>query len=247
MRSAMASFLQPDIAPRPASRILIVDDSAVARALIAGQIAGHDRFVLAGQSTHVEGALTFLAQNRVDIILLDVEMPGQDGISALPRMLVAGRGARIIIVSASTPKGGAATVQALAHGAADTLVKPLPQRLAEFGEILRHKLDALAGTGAEPGWGGRGIVVARRRRPDGPGIGTGTALPEMIGIGASTGGIHALAKLWNGCPPACRCRSSSPSTCPRPSCPISPRSWRRWRGGPATLPRTGCGCGRAGS
>ncbi|MDR6115296.1 two-component system chemotaxis response regulator CheB [Sphingomonas sp. SORGH_AS789] len=201
MRSAMASFLQPDIAPRPASRILIVDDSAVARALIAGQIAGHDRFVLAGQSTHVEGALGFLAQNRVDIILLDVEMPGQDGISALPRMLAAGRGARIIIVSASTPKGGAATVQALAHGAADTLVKPLPQRLAEFGEILRHKLDALAGTGGGAGVGeGDASSPPAAAAPIAPASARGAALPEMIGIGASTGGIHALAKLLERVP-----------------------------------------------
>ncbi|WP_314372892.1 chemotaxis-specific protein-glutamate methyltransferase CheB [Sphingomonas paucimobilis] len=182
----MASSLHPTCAsPDACTRILIVDDSAVARALIARQIEPWSRFAVVGAVTHVEAALAFLAQHEVDIILLDVAMPGMDGITALPKLLTAGQGARIIIVSSSTPAGGAAAVQALAHGAADTLVKPKPQGLSEFSDALLHKLEALAVPQDRTGG---------PSRPFAPPV-TRTAMPDIIGIGASTGGIHALAKL----------------------------------------------------
>lgn len=177
--------------PGTATRVLIVDDSAVARALIARLIEPHERFQVVGAVSHVEAALAFLNEQAADIILLDVAMPGMDGITALPRLIAAGQGARIIIVSASTPAGGAAAVQALAHGAADTLDKPRPQGLDGFCDALLQKLDALA----------RPVERSAPASPT-PTIpltrGSGwadRALPEIIGIGASTGGIHALAKL----------------------------------------------------
>ncbi|QXT36657.1 chemotaxis-specific protein-glutamate methyltransferase CheB [Sphingomonas sanguinis] len=178
----------PAIDQSGVTRVLIVDDSAVARALIARQIEPHARFRVVGAVSHVEAALAFLGEQSADIILLDVAMPGMDGITALPRLIAAGAGARIIIVSASTPAGGAAAVQALAHGAADTLDKPRPQGLAEFGDALLQKLDGLAHSAA-PAAPTPVPPVGRARGP------VQSALPEVIGIGASTGGIHALAKL----------------------------------------------------
>ena len=62
-----------------ATRVLIVDDSAVARALIARQIEPHERFRVVGAVSHVEAALAFLSDHSADIILLDVAMPGMDG------------------------------------------------------------------------------------------------------------------------------------------------------------------------
>lgn len=176
-----------------ATRVLIVDDSAVARALIARQIEPYARFQVVGAVAHVEAALAFLGDQAADIILLDVAMPGMDGITALPRLIAASGGARIIIVSASTPAGGAAAVQAMAHGAADTLDKPRPQGLAGFGDALLQKLDALACPPVERG-APASPAPAMSVAPSPLRI--GKAWPEIIGIGASTGGIHALAKLF---------------------------------------------------
>ncbi|MFX7906687.1 response regulator, partial [Acinetobacter baumannii] len=75
-------------------------------------------------------ALAFLADHRVDVILLDIELPGIDGLTALPDLIAAGRGARVLIVSSSCGEGAAATIQALTLGAADTLVKPSAGELA---------------------------------------------------------------------------------------------------------------------
>lgn len=167
----------PELRQTAPVRILIVDDSAVARALIARQIEPHDRFAIVGAVAHVDAALQFLRQQSVDIILLDVAMPGMDGITALPQIQAAAQDARIIIVSGSTPTGGAAAVQAMAHGAADTLVKPRPQGLAEFGDALIQKLDALAHAVDRPA---AAPIPIRSGRPR-PGLCGTHALAKLLG------------------------------------------------------------------
>jgi two-component system chemotaxis response regulator CheB len=112
------------------SRVLIVDDSVVARSVIGRMIESTTRFTVAGAVSDARAALDFLRANEVEIILLDIEMPGIDGLTALPDLLRAGRGAKVLIVSSAADDGAASSVQALALGAADTLVKPGSARSA---------------------------------------------------------------------------------------------------------------------
>ncbi|WP_425230137.1 chemotaxis protein CheB [Sphingomonas sp.] len=176
------------VAPE-AARVLIVEDSAVARAVIAQAVDGSNRYLVVGAVASVAAALAFLAKNTVEFILLDINLPGVDGITALPDLLTAGGAARILIVSSAAADGAAQTVQALALGAADTLAKPAASSLASrFGAALIDKLDRLG----EP---------AAACMPSPPPAAQMLAGPcDVVAIGASTGGIHALSRLLRELP-----------------------------------------------
>lgn len=179
--------LAPKLPPPPdTGRILIVDDSVVARAVIARMIDAGDRFQVAGAVSDATSAIAFLKVNQVDLILLDIEMPGIDGLTALPQILAAGRGARVLIVSSSCAEGAAATIQALALGAADTLVKPgIGNLVGKFSEALEEKITRLLVR--EEGAGVANPNPTQR-------ISVGNDF-DIVAIGASTGGIHALSQL----------------------------------------------------
>jgi two-component system chemotaxis response regulator CheB len=136
--------------PEPGkARVLIVDDSAVARAVMARMIDASGSFLVTESLSTAAAAMAFLARQTVDFILLDVQMPGTDGITALPDLLAAGHGAKVVIVSSCASEGAATTLQALALGAADTLEKPAPGHLmSRFGEALVEKLRRLNDGGA---------------------------------------------------------------------------------------------------
>ena len=184
----MSQRSDPSAGDRRIPRVLIVDDSAVARAALSRFIIASGRFELAGALPDAQRALAFLRREPVDFILLDLVMPHQSGIDALPELLKAGAGARVLVVSSSAADGAAVTMRALALGAADTLVKPSIGAFASrFGETLLARLDLLATHG-----GGR--AMPRRAT-------VFTPPPfDAIAIGASTGGIHALASLLEQVP-----------------------------------------------
>ena len=189
------SFSRADIAPGATgvapARILIVDDSVVARSVISRMIEATRHFIVAGAVSDARAALSFLASQEVEIILLDIEMPGIDGLTALPDLLAAGKGAKVLIVSSSAEEGAAATVQALALGAADTLVKPGVGAFGgRFAEILEERLCRLIETPAAT------PILSR------PPIASMTDDFDIVAIGASTGGIHALSQLLRAIPPA---------------------------------------------
>ena len=182
-------FAPADHAPQ---RLLIVDDSTVARAVLTRIATEAGGSIVVGAVPDVGRALDVLARKRVDVILLDLEMPGVDGLTGLPALIAAGQGARVLVVSSAAGDGAAATVQALALGAADTLVKPAgSMSSSQFARNLVEKLIRL---------GERSVVAPRAVTP--------ASLPErdidLVAIGASTGGIHALMHLFQAVPASFR-------------------------------------------
>ena len=187
------------------ARVLIVDDSVVVRAVIARLIDASDRFSVVGAVGNVAAALAFLDRAAVDFILLDIEMPGIDGLSALPDLIVAGQGAKFLIVSSSADEGGAIALRAMALGAAETLIKPSTSDLStRFGSALVNKLEMLCEypTQVPPA-----LVVRSPVLPTPP---ADTPLPirpvatsddyDIVAIGSSTGGIHALSQMFGQMP-----------------------------------------------
>jgi two-component system, chemotaxis family, protein-glutamate methylesterase/glutaminase len=170
-------------------RVLVVDDSAVARAALSRMISGAPDFSVIAALDGARRAIEWLNDNRVDIILLDIQMPGLDGLAALPALIAASHGAHILIVSALAETGARATLEALALGATDTLAKPGVGDLGiRFASVLIERMRRLGE--AEPRERAIGAVDPSSLR---------SASQEPVAclaIGASTGGIHALAGFF---------------------------------------------------
>jgi len=168
-------------------RILIVDDSAVMRAILERMLQGHSAIQIVGKVATAAQAFEVLKKEQVDIVLLDHEMPGKKGLEALPEMIALARGAHVVMLSSFCAQGSELAVQALLLGASDVIQKPTwEQATPEFAEALigrflrmglvRHRQD------------GAPLPVRLRSFPSDFHLG-------CIGIGASTGGIHALTAL----------------------------------------------------
>src|SRR5919112_6785015 len=133
--------------PRPNRRrirLMIVDDSMIARAVLSRMVESDGAFEIAAVAGTAEDAVDALNEVRVDIVLLDLEMPGAGGLKSIPRIIRAAAGAKVMIVSSLAEEGAEETVAALALGAADTLPKPGTGRFnGRFSEILMSKLRAI--------------------------------------------------------------------------------------------------------
>jgi two-component system chemotaxis response regulator CheB len=169
-------------------KILIVDDSMVVRTMLARIMEEHTAFAVVGCFDRAERAIAWLKLNNVDIILLDIEMPDRDGLAALPDIIAACRGARIVMVSSFTAQGASVTLRALAGGAADAIAKPNVGGLGrQFGNDLIDRLLRI-GSSPQPASASTQQEFVLRRLATGP--------VSVVAIGSSTGGIHALARFF---------------------------------------------------
>lgn len=179
---------------------MIVDDSMIARAVLSRMIESDDDFEIAAVAGTAEDAIEALHAVSIDVILLDLEMPGAGGLKSIPRIIAVAGGARIMIVSSLADAGAEETVAALALGAADTLPKPGTGRFnGRFSEILLHKLKALGN--ADPRPPTTDVAASQSDHALGNPLRSMPADPiDILAIGASTGGIHALGTLFQHLP-----------------------------------------------
>ncbi|HEX4320434.1 MAG TPA: chemotaxis response regulator protein-glutamate methylesterase [Acidobacteriaceae bacterium] len=126
-------------APARPARILIVDDSAVMRALLRSVVASDRRLEVAGTASDGASALRVVESLRPDLVLLDVEMPVMDGLNTLRQMKARRNRIPVIMCSALTQRGAKVTIEALASGAADYVAKPFgqPSREAAVDSLAR--------------------------------------------------------------------------------------------------------------
>ena len=188
-------------APAPI-RVMLCDDSLVARGALARLLAVDPAIRVVAQAPDGRQAIATLdamaAADRPDVVLLDLEMPVMDGLTALPLILRAAPGVQVIVASALSQRGATATMQALRAGAVDYVPKPAAAQggMADprFGEELRAKISGWArmrrARGAtRPAPPALAAPSPARAQPGLP------SRPLAIAIGCSTGGPQALAAL----------------------------------------------------
>jgi two-component system, chemotaxis family, protein-glutamate methylesterase/glutaminase len=190
-------------------RILVVDDSAVIRGLITRILESDPELAVVGSVGNGQQAIATLRRTNVDIVVLDIEMPVMDGLTALPLMLEAAPHARIIMASTLTKRNAQISLKALQAGAADYVAKPTSTAEIQAGQDFRRelvdKVKALGAAGRKRR-AERGGEAAAADLPFRPPAGAArparhptVALrpaaqrpPEVIAIGSSTGGPQAL-------------------------------------------------------
>src|SRR5579871_2798009 len=187
--------------------VMVVDDSAIVRGLITRTLKSDPRIEVVASCSNGEMAITQAARRSLDVIILDIEMPVMDGLTALPKLQRANPGARIIMASTLTQRNAAISLRAMALGAADYVAKPTTDRLnanEEFHRDLIQKVIALGQT--------------KRPRPSSDAPSCPPAMshlaarggmlrqqPRIIAIGSSTGGPQALLALFGALSPAVAC------------------------------------------
>jgi two-component system chemotaxis response regulator CheB len=121
-------------------RVVVVDDAVVVRSLLARWIdAEPDLHVVASLPTGRE-AVTWFEKNDADVVVLDIEMPDLDGISALPLLLQKKHDLAVIMVSTFTRRSAEISLRALALGAADYIPKPESTREVTTSVSFRREL-----------------------------------------------------------------------------------------------------------
>jgi two-component system, chemotaxis family, protein-glutamate methylesterase/glutaminase len=190
---------------------MVVDDSAVIRGLIVRTLSAEPDIVVAASVPDGVQAITALKRHLVDVIVLDIEMPNMDGLSALPRLLAVAPAVKIVMASTLTQRNAEISLKALSAGAADYLPKPQARELTGAAEFHRDLVEKVRGLGAAARRAGS------RRRPETSDTGATLAAqpvkpaalparkfalskganvrPRIIAIGSSTGGPQALLEL----------------------------------------------------
>ncbi len=181
-------------------RLLVVDDSLSIRAVIREMLEADEGIRIVGEAQTGFDAVELARTLRPGVILMDVQMPGMDGVEATERIMAAGA-VPIIAFSAFTWGGEAkASIEMLAAGALDVMEKPdlgAEGALQECSRMLRKKIR-IASSVAVVRHLRRSVPLSRMRG--------GYAVPcdgthfEALGIGASTGGPTALRELFAGLP-----------------------------------------------
>lgn len=192
-------------------RVMVVDDSAVIRGFIVRTLESDPKVEIAATCSNGQTAVLQLQRNDVDVIILDIEMPVMDGLTALPKLLAINPNVKIIIASTLSQRNAEISLRALSLGAADYLPKPSANKLGaneEFHRELLGKVHALghrrhAQAIARPSSSNATAASAK------PASNTqitlrnvGSLDPRILVIGSSTGGPQALMAVLKALPTA---------------------------------------------
>lgn len=200
----------------PPISIMLVDDAAVVRGMLTQILKAEADFDIIKSVSDGKQAVEALADIQPDIILLDVEMPIMDGMTALPKILEASPESRVVMCSTLTVRNAGITLDALRIGATECIGKPTsPTDIKVGGEFQQNLVNIIRGLGkigktsvrpasTKPASstapnaiqstatvGGASSFSLRRN------VGMYTGIPKLLAIGSSTGGPQALFKMMS--------------------------------------------------
>lgn len=193
MNSSYKHQEQPVAAPAQ-TKVMLVDDSVISRNILAQIFESDPSIEVVSSVSNGQMAVNAIVEASPDVVVLDIEMPIMDGLTALPLLLAKAPNTKILIFSGHSQQGADVSIQALYSGAAECLLKPSKDTdLESYHEDLLRIVKTLAGLPAlktqEP----------HQKRTDQPKNyelrDSKTAYrgkPEIIAIGSSTGGPRAL-------------------------------------------------------
>ncbi len=173
-------------------RVMVVDDSAVARNLIMQGLSAHQRIEIVGYAINTLDAKQKIPRLKPDVVTMDVEMPGQSGIDFLKEYLP-NNPIPVILVSSLNLK----VFDALNAGAVDFVRKPDGQQTKEafIRSLTQRVLAASMAKVRKPPARSAAVAIAT------PNLGANPALDQvLIGLGASTGGTEATLEVMRRLP-----------------------------------------------
>ncbi len=174
--------------------VVICDDSALVRAAVARILEREPGINVVARVGDGQLAVAEVARRRggeqpVDVVVLDLEMPVMDGMTALPLLLSADPSVRVLISSTTTSRGAETALRAVSLGASDYLPKPCASDAAAGSRFSAELLAKV-----------RGLTRLRRRAPSKASsprlrLSRSGHPPRLLAIGSSTGGPNALFTL----------------------------------------------------
>ena len=184
------------------TRVLIVDDSPTMRLLLRKVLEADPEIDVVGAAGDAYEARQAIKALNPDVVTLDIEMPGMDGLAFL-RKIMALRPMPVVMVSSLTDRGAKCAIEAMSIGAVDCIGKPTGGDLQAGMSPLRQIIKTAARA-----------RVRQFQPPQKPSVGAGLSPgsearefdpSKVIAIGASTGGVEALCEIlrdWpRNCPP----------------------------------------------
>lgn len=217
---------KPERAP-DAYRVMLVDDSAVIRGLFARTLETDPEIEIVASVSDGQMAVTTLEKNlgKIEVVVLDIEMPRMDGLTALPKLIEIDRDIAVVMASTLTERNADISLRALALGAKDYIPKPSSTRELTSAEAFKRELSAMVKAFASSRRTKRGerqpgkrAFSAERRAPApsaapvaAPAVAAAAATAvtlrpvgreaaRVLAIGSSTGGPQALFKLLGELP-----------------------------------------------
>jgi two-component system chemotaxis response regulator CheB len=171
---------------------MVCDDSVVIRGAVARMLEAEPGVQVVARVANGQSALDELKRTPADVVVLDIEMPVMDGMTALPLLLRADPGLKVIMASTLTTRGADIALRALRLGAADYV--PKPSAVTGDTAFRRELVEKVKGLGrmrhrvAAPAHAAPPI----RLRP------ASIVPPRLLAVGSSTGGPQALFTLVQG-------------------------------------------------